>query len=129
MTWLTIGKWLALDGVLMLVAGPVGTRLGVWSFLVGFVLLALGALSTLLSVLALVVGGFRTGEWMRALPFIAGGLAVLAVPVVIVAAHRRWTGDSRHHHRHRRPAAVRVGAPAARGGQRGEPPEYQAVPT
>jgi len=84
MRFLTLGQWLALCGVLMLVAGPLGTRLGVWSFVVGFALLAFGALSILLSVLALVVGGFRTGEWMRALPLIAGGLAVLAVPVVIV---------------------------------------------
>ena len=52
--------------------------------------LALGALSILLAVLALVVGGFRTGEWMRALPLIAGGLAVLAVPVLMVLRSRRW---------------------------------------
>ena len=84
MRFLTIGQWLTLAGVLMLVAGPLGTRLGVWSFLVGFALLALGALSILLSVLSLVVGGFRTGEWMRVLPLIAGGVAVLAVPVVMV---------------------------------------------
>lgn len=84
MRFLTFGQWLALGGVLMLVAGPLATRLGVWSFLVGFALLALGALSILLSVLALLAGGFRTGEWMRALPLIAGGLAVLAVPVFIV---------------------------------------------
>ena len=85
MRWLTVGSWLALGGALMLVVGPLATRLGVWNFLVGFAFLALGALSILLSVLALLVGGFRTGEWMRALPLIVGGLAVLAVPVVIVA--------------------------------------------
>ena len=84
MRFLTFGQWLALAGVLMLVAGPLGTRLGVWTFLVGFALLALGSLSILLSVLALVVGGFRTGEWMRALPLIVVGLAVLAVPVLMV---------------------------------------------
>lgn len=84
MRFLTLGQWLALAGVLMLVAGPLGTRLGVWSFVVGFALLALGALSILLSVLALVVGGIRAGEWMRALPLIVGGLAVLAVPVLMV---------------------------------------------
>src|SRR5687767_13704026 len=88
MTPLTIGKWLALAGVLMLVAGPLGTRRSVWSFLVGFALLALGALSILLAVLALVVGGFRTGEWMRALPLIALSLAVLAVPVLMVLRTR-----------------------------------------
>ena len=88
MRLLTIGQWLALAGVLMLIAGPLGTRLGVWSFLVGFALLALGGLSLMLSVLALVAGGFRTGEWMRALPLIAVGLAVLAVPVLIVVRAR-----------------------------------------
>ena len=110
MRFLTFGQWLALGGVLMLVAGPLGTRLGVSSFLVGFALLALGALSILLSVLALVAGGFRTGEWMRALPLIAVGVAVLAVPVFIVLRAGGGAADSRHHHGHHRPAAVRVGA-------------------
>src|SRR5687767_11362985 len=94
MTSLTIGKWLVLAGVLMLVAGPLGTRLSVWSFVVGFALLALGALSILLSVLALGVGGFRTGEWIRAVPLIVGGLAVLAVPVLMIL--RTGGGPSIH---------------------------------
>jgi uncharacterized protein (DUF1499 family) len=84
MRWLTIGGWLSLGGVLLLLVGPLATRLGVWNFLVGFALMALGGLSILLAVLALLAGGYRTGEWMRALPLVVGGVAVLAVPIVLV---------------------------------------------
>jgi uncharacterized protein (DUF1499 family) len=84
MRFLTISKWLALAGLGLLVAGPLGTRVGLWSFVVGFGCFALSALCGLSAVLLALVGGFRTGQWKRAGAALVAGLALLAVPALQV---------------------------------------------
>lgn len=79
MRWLSGGRRLALASAVLLVAGPLGTRLGIWTFLVGFALLALSAISALVAVLLSVVGGFRTGQWRGATLGIVVGTAALTM--------------------------------------------------
>jgi len=79
MRWLSGGRRLALASAVLLVAAPLGTRLGIWTFLVGFALLALSALSALVGVLLSVVGGVRTWRWRGTALGIAVGTIVLAV--------------------------------------------------
>ena len=66
MRFLTIGKGLALLGAVLLVAGPLGTRLGLWSFVVGFACFAMSGLCGLLALVFSLVGGSRTNQWKRA---------------------------------------------------------------
>ncbi len=80
MRWLSGGRRLALASAVLLVAGPLGTRLGIWTFLIGFALLALTVVSALVGVLLSVVGGFRTQQWRGAALGIVAGTVVLAAP-------------------------------------------------
>lgn len=80
MGWLSGGRRLALASAALLVAGPLGARLGAWTFLVGFALLALSALAAVMGVLLSVVGGFRTRHWRGAALGVVVGTVALAVP-------------------------------------------------
>jgi uncharacterized protein (DUF1499 family) len=72
---------LASLSVVLLVAGPLGTRLGLWTFIVGFAGLA-AALSCSVAAIALaVLSGSRTHRW--SLPVAAALIA--AIPVGFVA--------------------------------------------
>ena len=82
MRFLAIAKRLAQAGVVLLVAGPLGTRLGLWSFVAGLACFALSALLGVVAVVLSLVGGLRTGSWARAGLTLAGGLALLAVPAL-----------------------------------------------
>src|SRR5262245_55496115 len=84
MRFLTVAKRLAEVGLVLLVIGPLGTRLGMWSFVAGFACFGLSALSGLIAVVLSLVGGFRTGLWPRAGLTTAAGLLLLAVPAVQV---------------------------------------------
>jgi uncharacterized protein (DUF1499 family) len=80
MRLLTLSKRLALLGVVLLLAGPLGTRLGLFSFVVGFACFAMSAMCGLLALVLSVVGGLRTGQWKRAGVVLAAALSLLAVP-------------------------------------------------
>jgi uncharacterized protein (DUF1499 family) len=82
------GPGLAVIGLLLLVAGPLGTRFGLWPFLVGFLVLGvsllLGVAALVVSVTALV----RGAGWASAVPALVVGLAIVAIPVVTVVSAR-----------------------------------------
>lgn len=82
MRFLTIGKGLALLGAVLLVAGPLGTRLGLWSFVVGFACFAMSGLCGLLALVFSLVGGSRTKQWKRAGVVLGVAVALLAVPAL-----------------------------------------------
>ena len=82
MRFLTIGKGLALLGAVLLVAGPLGTRLGLWSFVVGFACFAMSGLCGLLALVFSLVGGIRTKQWKRAGVVLGVAVALLAVPAL-----------------------------------------------
>jgi len=82
MRFLTIGKGLALLGAVLLVAGPLGTRLGLWSFVVGFACFAMSGLCGLLALVFSLVGGSRTNQWKRAGVVLGVAVALLAVPAL-----------------------------------------------
>ena len=82
MRFLTIAKWLALLGAVLLVAGPLGTRLGLWSFVVGFACFAMSGLCGLVALVLSLVGGGRTKQWKRAGVVLGAAVALLAVPAL-----------------------------------------------
>jgi len=82
MRFLTIGKGLALLGAVLLLAGPLGTRLGLWSFVVGFACFAMSGLCGLLALVFSLVGGSRTKQWKRAGVVLGVAVALLAVPAL-----------------------------------------------
>jgi len=82
MRFLTIGKGLALLGAVLLVAGPLGTRLGLWSFVVGFACFAMSGLCGLVALVFSLVGGSRTKQWKRAGVVLGVAVALLAVPAL-----------------------------------------------
>jgi uncharacterized protein (DUF1499 family) len=85
MRGLSLDRWLVVAGLVLFVAGPVGTRLGIWSFVVGFAGLALGGLCGLAAALIAVVGGVRVGDWRRAAWGMLGGAALVSIPALQVA--------------------------------------------
>ena len=84
MRFLTIGKRLALLGAVLLVAGPLGTRLGLWSFVVGFACFAMSGVCGLVALVLSLVGGIRTKQWKRASVALGASVALLAVPALQV---------------------------------------------
>ena len=82
MRFLTIGRRLALLGAVLLVAGPLGTRLGLWSFVVGFACFAMSGLCGLVALVLSLVGGTRTRQWKRAGVVLGAAVALLAVPAL-----------------------------------------------
>jgi uncharacterized protein (DUF1499 family) len=83
-----IGVVLSLIGGGLLLAGPVGTRLGLWPFLIGFLMLALSLLLALTGASLSLVGGLRTGQWAMAAAGIIIGLAVVSVPSAVILSAR-----------------------------------------
>jgi len=75
---------LAALSVLMLVAGPLGARLGVWPFLVGFALMAGAIVDALAAIIVGITAGMRTHRWGVALAAIGAAAAAIAIPLSIV---------------------------------------------
>lgn len=71
---------LAALALLLLLLGPVGTRLGFWDFRFGFTLLRWGAYAGVATAVAGIVAGLVTHRWLlAAFVFAAGGIAA-AIP-------------------------------------------------
>ena len=83
-----IGMILSVLGAVLLLAGPLGTRVGVWPFVIGFLMLALSLLLGLVGASLALAGGLKTGQWAAAAAGIVVGLAVVSVPSVIVVFAR-----------------------------------------
>jgi uncharacterized protein (DUF1499 family) len=83
-----IGLTLSLFGAALLLAGPLGSRVGLWSFIVGFLMLALSLLLALTGASLSLVAGIRTGQWAAAAAGIIVGLAVVAVPSAVIVSAR-----------------------------------------
>jgi uncharacterized protein (DUF1499 family) len=79
-----IGLALSLIGAALLLAGPLGSRVGLWSFIIGFLMLALSLLLALVGASLSLVGGLKTGQWTMAGAGIVVGLAVVAVPSAFI---------------------------------------------
>jgi uncharacterized protein (DUF1499 family) len=75
-------------GAALLLAGPIGTRVGLWPFVVGFLMLALSLLLGLVGASLALVSGVRTGSWVPAAAGIVAGLAVVSVPSFILVSAR-----------------------------------------
>jgi len=84
-----IGMILSVLGAVLLLAGPLGTRVGVWPFVIGFLMLALSLLLGLVGASLALAGGLKTGQWAAAAAGIVVGLAVVSVPSVIVPSMTR----------------------------------------
>jgi uncharacterized protein (DUF1499 family) len=83
-----IGLILSLAAAGLLLAGPLGTRVGLWPFLIGFLMLALSLLLGLTGASLSLVGGLKTGQWSLALVSIIVGLAVVSVPSAVILSAR-----------------------------------------
>jgi len=83
-----VGWILSVAGAVLLLIGPVGTRLGLWPFLVGFVVLGLSLLLGLAGASVSLVAGFKTGQWLPVVAGIVVGLAVVGVPSAAVLSAR-----------------------------------------
>jgi uncharacterized protein (DUF1499 family) len=68
----------------LLIAAPLGSRVGLWSFVIGFLLLALSLLVGLIGASLSLVAGFKTGQWQMAAAGIVVGLAVVSVPSAFI---------------------------------------------
>ena len=84
MRFLTIGQRLTVAGVVLMLAGPLGTRLGLWSFVAGFACFALSGLCGFVALVLALVGGIKTGQWKHAGAVLGAALVLLAVPVLQV---------------------------------------------
>ena len=49
-------------GAVLLLAGPLGTRVGMWSFIIGFLMLGLSVLLALVGASLGLVAGIKTGS-------------------------------------------------------------------
>jgi uncharacterized protein (DUF1499 family) len=78
------GLVLSLISAAVLLAGPLGSRLGLWSFVIGFLMLALSLLLGLVGASLSLVAGFKTGQWQMAAAGIVAGLAVVSVPSAFI---------------------------------------------
>jgi uncharacterized protein (DUF1499 family) len=85
---LPVASMLAIAGVLLPLAGALGTRWGLWRFVAGFSLLAIGVLAALAAIVLGIIGGSTSGRWGLAGAVIVGGLVVVAVPVSVVVGAR-----------------------------------------
>ena len=75
-------------GAVLLLAGPLGTRVGMWSFIIGFLMLGLSVLLALVGASLGLVAGIKTGQWALAAAAIVIGLAVISVPSAAILAAR-----------------------------------------
>jgi uncharacterized protein (DUF1499 family) len=85
---LRYGLVASLLAAVLLLAGPLGSRLGLWPFVVGFLLLGLSLLLGLVGASLGLVGGIRTGQWLQAVVAIVVGLGVVSVPSLVVLSAR-----------------------------------------
>ena len=83
-----IGLGLSLLGAVLLLAGPLGTRVGMWSFIIGFLMLGLSVLLALVGASLALVAGIKTGQWALAASGIVIGLAVVSVPSAAILSAR-----------------------------------------
>src|SRR5262245_43381904 len=60
MQWTVVAQYTAGGAVLLLLAGPLGTRAGLWTYRIGLPLFGLGALLAAAAVVVTVVGGLRS---------------------------------------------------------------------
>lgn len=85
---LPLGLLLVVGGIVLPLAGALGTRLGAWRYVAGLGLLAAGGLSALAALLLALAGGWLSGRWGLAAGILAGSLVALAVPVSAMVAGR-----------------------------------------
>jgi len=83
-----IGLALSLAGAALLVAGPLGTRVGVWSFIIGYLMLGLSVLLALVGASLSLAGGVKTGRWKLPVAGIVIGLAAVSVPSAAILSAR-----------------------------------------
>jgi uncharacterized protein (DUF1499 family) len=81
---LTIPLALALAGLslVLLVAGPVGSRIGLWEFPFGFQLLRWGAWAGIAAVLVGLIAGFLTRRWLAVAVVVVVALLAAAIPMM-----------------------------------------------
>lgn len=85
---LPLASMLAIAGVVLPLAGALGTRWGLWRFVAGFSLLAIGVLAALAAIVLGIVGGSTSGRWGLAGAVVVCGLVMVAVPVSVLVAAR-----------------------------------------
>src|SRR4030095_10564369 len=78
------GLVLSVSGASLLLAGPLGSRVGLWSFVIGFLLLALSLLLGLVGASLSLVAGFKTGQGQLAVAGSVICLAVVSVPSAFI---------------------------------------------
>lgn len=83
-----IGLGLSLLGAVLLLAGPLGTRVGMWPFIIGFLMLGLSVLLAIVGASLGLVAGIKTGQWALAGAGIVIGLAVVSVPSAAILSAR-----------------------------------------
>jgi uncharacterized protein (DUF1499 family) len=83
-----IGLTLSLIGAALLLAGPLGSRVGLWSFVIGFLMLAISLLLALVGASLSLAGGIKTGQWAMAGAGIVVGLVVVGVPSAFILSAR-----------------------------------------
>ena len=83
-----IGLVLSLVATALLLAGPLGSRVGLWSFIIGFLMLGLSLLLALVGASLSLVGGIKTGQWAMAVAGIVVGLIVVSVPSSVILSAR-----------------------------------------
>jgi uncharacterized protein (DUF1499 family) len=83
-----IGLTLSLIGAALLLAGPLGSRVGLWSFVIGFLMLAISLLLALVGASLSLAGGIKTGQWAIAGAGIVVGLVVVGVPSAFILSAR-----------------------------------------
>jgi len=79
---------LSIAGAVLLLAGPLGTRVGMWSFIIGFLMLGLSVLCALVGASVALVAGIKTGQWALPMAAIVIGLAVVSVPSAAILTAR-----------------------------------------
>lgn len=80
MQWGTVGLMCSCSALVMLLAGPVGTRFGLWPFMVGFAMLGVSLLDGLVGASFSLLGILKAAQVRRAWIGLALGLAVVSVP-------------------------------------------------
>jgi uncharacterized protein (DUF1499 family) len=83
-----LGLLLSIAGATLLLAGPLGTRVGMWSYIIGFLMLGLSVLCGLIGASLALVAGMKTGQWKLAAAGMVIGLAVVSIPSAVIVSAR-----------------------------------------
>jgi uncharacterized protein (DUF1499 family) len=83
------GLVLAVASLVILLLGPVGTRLGLWTFVTGFSLLRWSVYVALGACALAVLGGLLTRRWLPAVVAVVLSLAVAGLPYSWLRTARR----------------------------------------